>query len=185
MDYRKMLGIEYGDINPDVSSEDKIKYINFKLASLGLPVFEEGIEGDGAYFIDLFEDIINDFKEKNRLSDANDIGINKRINEFFSNYFSEFDDDIKVAENFFALDHYGLARELSLPPNGDEFINETISTYRIKQGILNNPKHDRRTTKGSFHIAEGGLAIPDDKMAVQKETFVKLYQAALNPPKVY
>lgn len=185
MDYRKMLGIEHGDINPDVSSEDKIKYINFKLASLGLPVFEEGVEGNGAYFIDLFEDIIKDFKEKNRMSDPNDVGINKRINAFFANYFSEFDVELKAAENYFTLDHYGLARELALPPNGDEFKNEIISSYRIKQGVLNNPKHDRRTTKGSFHIVEGGLPIPDDKKAVPKETFMKLYQVALNAPEEY
>ncbi len=66
MDYRKKLGIEFGDINPDVSSEDRIKYINFKLASLGLPVYRE--EGDdvtsSSYFIDLFDDIIKDFKRK-------------------------------------------------------------------------------------------------------------------------
>lgn len=182
MNYRKKLGIEYGDINPDISSEERIKYINFKLAALGLPVFDDTSDGDSAYFIDLFEDIIIDFKEKNRLSNIHEIGINKRINQFFSNYFSEFDEEIKVAEQFFALDHYGLARELALPANGDEFHNEVISSYRIKQGILNNPKHDRRTTKGSFHITEGSLAIPDDKKAVPKQTFMKLYQAALNAP---
>ena len=177
MDYRKMLGIEPGDINPDVSSEEKIKYINFKLAVLGLPMYHEASmsESSSDYFIDLFDDIIKDFKEKKRLSNADDIGINKRLNTFFENYFSEFDDSLKVAADFFTLDHYGLARELSLPPDGEEFHNEVINSYRIKQGILNNPKHDRRTTQGSFHIVEGGLAIPDDKKAVPKETFMKLY----------
>ncbi len=70
MNYRKKLGIEYGDINPNVSSEERIKYINFKLAALGLPVFQEESDGNSAYFIDLFEDIINNFKEKNRLSNV-------------------------------------------------------------------------------------------------------------------
>ena len=184
MDYRKKLGIEFGDINPDVSSEDRIKYINFKLASLGLPVYRE--EGDdvtsSSYFIDLFDDIIKDFKEKNRLIDVHEIGINKRINTFLKNYFEECGVELKVAEQFFSLDHYGLARELSLPPNGDEFQNEYINSYRIKQGILNNPRHDRRTTKGSFHIVEGGLPIPTDKKAVPKITFAKLFEAAMNPP---
>jgi len=184
MDLRKKLGIEYGDINPDTSSEDRIKYINFKLASLGLPIYHS--EGDlntsSSYFIDLFDDIIKDYKEKTRRINANEIGINKRINNFFNSYFKEFDKEIEVIDSYFTLDHYGLARELSLPPDSSEFINEYISSYRIKQGILNNPQKDRRTTKGSFHIVEGGLNIPFDKKAVPKEAFVKLYEAAINPP---
>ncbi len=184
MDYQKKLGMDYGNINPEEKSEDRIKYINFKLAALGLPTCHETSENaeSSDYFIDLFDGIIRDFKEKNRLSNEDDIGINKRINEFFSNYFSDYDGKLKVAKKAFTLDHYGLARELSLPPNGDEFCTDIVSSYRIKQGVLNNPKHDRRTTKGSFHIAEGGLPIPDDKKAVPKETFAKIYEAALNAP---
>lgn len=184
MDFRKKLGIEPGDINPDISHEDRVKYINFKLASLGLSVYREESDSSASssYFIDLFDDIIKDFKEKNRLIDVHEIGINKRINVFFKNYFNEFNTELRVVDQFFSLDHYGLARELSLPPNGDAFHNTYINSYRIKQGILNNPMNDRRTTKGSFHIAEGALAIPDDKKAVPKETFIKLYEAALNPP---
>ncbi len=60
-------------------------------------------------------------KEKNRLIDVHEIGINKRINKFLKNYFEDCGVELKVAEQFFSLDHYGLARELSLPPNGDEF----------------------------------------------------------------
>ncbi len=182
MNYRKRLGIDFGDVNPDVSREEKVKYINFKLAALGLPVFDDASFGDSGYFIDLFEDIIKNFKEKNRLIDVNEIGINKRINQFFAEYFKDSKDQIKVVQQAFVLDHYGLAREMSLAPNKDEFHNDYVTSYRIKQGVLNNPKSDRRTTEGSFHIAEGGLAIPDDKKAVPKETFVKLYQAALTPP---
>jgi phosphoenolpyruvate carboxykinase (diphosphate) len=182
MNYRKRLGIDFGDVNPDVSREEKVKYINFKLAALGLPVFDDASFGDSGYFIDLFEDIIKNFKEKNRLIDVNEIGINKRINQFFAEYFKDSNDQIKVVQQAFVLDHYGLAREMSLAPNKDEFHNDYVTSYRIKQGVLNNPKSDRRTTEGSFHIVEGGLAIPDDKKAVPKQTFVKLYQAALTPP---
>jgi len=47
---------------------------------------------------------------------------------------------------------------------------------------LHNPANDRRTTKGSFHIAEGGLPIPGDKKAVPKITYARLLNSALNPP---
>ena len=47
------------------------------------------------------------------------------------------------------------------------------------QGVLHNPRSDRRTTQGIFHIAEGGLPVPADKIAVPKRTFAALLAAAL------
>src|SRR6185369_7304305 len=45
-----------------------------------------------------------------------------------------------------------------------------------------NPRSDRRTTTGIFHVAEGGLPIPDDKMAVPGPVFLQLLSRALTPP---
>jgi phosphoenolpyruvate carboxykinase (diphosphate) len=184
MSIRKKLGIDFGNIDSITTCEDRIQYINFKLASLGLPIYRSNDTNDAksTYFIDLFEDIIKDYKEKTRMVDVNEVGIHKRINQFLSNYFYNSPTPPKGVEDSLTLDHYGLAREMSLPPDGNTFSNEYISSYRIKQGVLHNPRNDRRTTEGSFHIAEGGLAIPYDKKAVPKEAFVKLYQAAINPP---
>lgn len=181
---RKKMSMEDGFMSSSVSSEDRIKYINFKLASLGLPVYQskEDEEDSSSYFIELFDGIIKDYKEKTRRVDVNEIGINRRVNAFFDDYFGDQFGSLRVIDEFFALDHYGLARVMSLPADGDVFINDYVSSYRIKQGILCNPVHDRRTTKGSFHIVEGGFAIPSDKKAVPKEAFAKLYQAAMNPP---
>lgn len=183
MSIRKKLGIDFGDIDPITTHEDRIQYINFKLASLGLPIYRSESDNEtGTYFIDLFEDIIKDYKEKKRMVDVNEVGIYKRINQFFTNYFNDSSNVPRVVDESLTLDHYGLAREMSLPPDGNTFRNELINSYRIKQGVLNNPKNDRRTTEGSFHIVEGGLPIPFDKKAVPKETFVRLYQCAVNPP---
>jgi hypothetical protein len=52
----------------------------------------------------------------------------------------------------------------------------------VPQGVLHNPASDRRTTRGVFHIAEGGFPIPADKQAVPKKTFAALLAAALRPP---
>ena len=183
MSIRKRLGIDFGNIDPITTREDRIQYINFKLASLGLPIYRSESDNEsGTYFIDLLEDIIKDYKEKKRMVDVNEVGVYKRINQFFSNYFHDSSYVPRVVDESLTLDHYGLAREMSLPPDGNTYRNELISSYRIKQGVLHNPKNDRRTTEGSFHIVEGGLPIPYDKKAVPKETFVKLYQAAINPP---
>ncbi|HYE69796.1 MAG TPA: hypothetical protein VEA58_14360, partial [Anaerovoracaceae bacterium] len=184
MSIRKKLGIDFGNIDSITTSEDRIKYINFKLASLGLPIYRSNDtdEANGTYFIDLFEDIIKDYKEKTRMVDVNEVGIHKRINQFLSAYFYDSTTPPKGVADSLTLDHYGLAREMSLPPDGNTFSNEYISSYRIKQGVLHNPRNDRRTTEGSFHIVEGGMAIPYDKKAVPKEAFVKLYQSAIKPP---
>ena len=80
------------------------------------------------------------------------------------------------------LDRHGLARELSLPPHKDTYLANGIESYRIQQGVLHNPKHDRRTTSGVFHIAEGGFPVPADKLEVPKQTYAKLLESALNPP---
>ena len=182
MSIRKRLGIDFGNIDPITTREDRIQYINFKLASLGLPIYrcDDAESETGAYFIDLLDDIIKDYKEKRRMVDLNEVGIYRRINEFFRDYFGE--NPPKCVTNSLILDHYGLAREMSLPPDSNTFKNEYVESYRIKQGVLHNPRNDRRTTQGSFHIVEGGLAIPYDKKAVPKEVFRNMYEAAVNPP---
>jgi len=62
---------------------------------------------------------------------------------------------------------------LSLPIDRDAFSSDIINSYRVKQGVLHNPRSDRRTTQGIFHVTEGGLPIPDDKLGVPQVTFAK------------
>src|SRR5581483_861999 len=80
------------------------------------------------------------------------------------------------------LDRPGMAREISLPAGGSSFCSRYLNSYCVPQGVLHNPVADRRTTQGVFHIAEGGLPIPADKIAVPKSAYAALWQAALNPP---
>src|SRR6185503_16624118 len=81
-----------------------------------------------------------------------------------------------------ALPAYGLARELSLPRDEDTYRNEYVTSYRVRNGVLHNPKSDRRTTKGTFHVCEGGLPIPGDKKAVPRPVFAALFRHAVSPP---
>jgi hypothetical protein len=71
-----------------------------------------------------------------------------------------------VAFPRFNLNEKGIARELSLPFDKDRYSSDLVESYRLVQGVLHNPKNDRRTTSGVFHIVEGGLPIPADKKAV-------------------
>lgn len=190
---KKKIGMDFGDLTPLRKRKDVIKYINFKLAMLGQRGFvsSEAIEekqklADDGYFIELFSDIIEDYKEKTRLLSDQHCPADKRIQDFITDYLKDVDIGsdlpLKLPINTFILDQYGLARELSLPPDKNEYHNEWITSYRVKQGVLHNPKNDRRTTKGVFHIVEGGLPVPFDKKEVPKKTFAYLFHHAFHPP---
>jgi phosphoenolpyruvate carboxykinase (diphosphate) len=70
---------------------------------------------------------------------------------------------------------------MSLPAGEDYYSSPYLKSYRVAQGVLHNPKSDRRTTKGIFHIVEGGLPVPADKITVPRRTFAVLLAAALHP----
>ena len=61
-------------------------------------------------------------------------------------------------------------------PGRDSFSSPYLDSYRVPQGVLHNPKSDRRTTQGLFHIAEGGFPVPADKVAVPKQAFAALLE---------
>ena len=77
-----------------------------------------------------------------------------------------------------------MGRVMSVPAGADHFSSDCLDSYRIPQGVLHNPQADRRTTQGIFHIAEGGLGIPDDKRSVPKDVFGRILRLALTPPPV-
>jgi len=182
MDPKRSLGI---GMKPDEPGQREriIRYINLKLASMGLPYSNSTDVMD----IDIAHDLIENYKEKNRLLSTYLCPVDKRIQDFINRYLSDLkpEDIVELPTDALILDRYGLSRELSVPPDKNEFITDIISSYRVKQGVLHNPKNDRRTTKGSFHIAEGGLPVPFDKKSVPKQTFAYLLKEALtNAPDV-
>ncbi len=171
--------------------KDMIQYINLQLAALGQPLFQDETDAQkklsNAKFLDLTEGLISSFREKSRLLSDHLSPVDTRIQNFIDDYLKDvkIDKSLRIPNNTFVLNQKGLAREISLPPNGDTFKNELVTSLRVKQGILNNPVHDKRTTKGTFHIVEGGLPIPLDKKSVPQVAFAHLLNAALNPPEKY
>jgi hypothetical protein len=80
------------------------------------------------------------------------------------------------------MDFHGLARTLSLPAEGDTFKTPLLSSYRLLNGVLHNPATEKRTTKGTFHVADTGFPVPADKKAVPREAFARLLYEATRPP---
>lgn len=81
------------------------------------------------------------------------------------------------------LSRAGLARDVSLPCGGDHFENDLLKSYRVRNGVLHNPRSDRRTTQGTFHVADIGLPVPGDKVSVPPAAFIELFRRAVTPPR--
>lgn len=155
-------------------------YINLKLSSSGQTPWLEGASGE---FLAIADDLLQSYREKSRLLTGYLCPPDRRIQDFLDAYLDGCGEPVaRLPENTLILDRPGVARELSLPIDGDEFANEYVTSYRIRNGILNNPASDRRTTAGSFHVCEDGLPVPGDKKAVPRITFARLLRAAFNPP---
>ncbi len=155
-----------------------IAHINVKLALIGCaPV---PLQGDRE-FVEIAAAMAAQSREKDRLLGQHLCPADRRIQNFLHDYLQEIPVP-KLPARTFTLDRAGLARVLSLPVDRDEFASDIINSYRVKQGVLHNPKSDRRTTAGIFHVTDGGLPIPDDKLGVPKITFAKMLALALTPP---
>ncbi len=155
-----------------------IAHINVKLALIGCsPV---PLKGDKE-FVEIAAAMAAQSREKDRLLGNYLCPADQRIQTFLHDYLQDVPVP-KLPARTFTLDRPGLARVLSLPVDRNDFSSDIINSYRVKQGVLHNPRSDRRTTAGIFHVCEGGLPIPDDKLAVPKITFAKILQLALTPP---
>lgn len=158
-----------------------IQHINLHLAALGLPT-PQGI--DALSPLHIAADLLRSYQHQKRLLADYRCPADQRIQNFLNAYLRQngVESEIALPGASFVLDRPHLARELSLPVSGQHFSAEFVDSYRLMQGVLHNPRNDRRTTKGVFHIVEGGLPIPADKNAVPVKAFAGLLSSALNPP---
>ncbi|KAG9390209.1 hypothetical protein J8273_8249 [Carpediemonas membranifera] len=152
--------------------------IDTKLVSLGLNAVSDA-EG----FLSVAQMVLDHYKALSADMRDHLCPADRRIQSFLDKYLADVKPcgSVNLPERSLICDRAGIARQICLPIDRDEYKNENISSYRVKQGVLHNPFNDRRTTKGVFHICEGGYPIPDDKIAVPKQTFANLLHYALNP----
>ncbi|MGR9044014.1 MAG: hypothetical protein ACU83N_01885 [Gammaproteobacteria bacterium] len=158
-----------------------LQHINLQLAALGQPTCE--VEEDQQY-LKIAGSLLKNYSQQRRLLAKYRCPADQRIQDFLNDYLHQngIETSVRLPGETFVLDRKGLARELSLPFLHNEFHSAYIDSYRVRQGVLHNPRNDRRTTKGVFHIAAGGLPVPADKNEVPTPVFAALLQAALNPP---
>ncbi len=177
-DLGKTIGINVDHSENAYNSENIQRYINLKMAVMGAA---PGPDDEKDPFFKMTREFEKILKERDRLLPDILAPADQRIQDFINDYFGNLKDTFKLnlPASTFVLDFYGIARELSLPEKKNEYSSEYVKSYRVKQGVLHNPKNDRRTTKGVFHVVEGGLPIPDDKKAVPLNTAAFLLEKAL------
>ena len=178
MDFKTQLGLDPETAKYAHDEGSLIDYVNLKLTSIGEPTFGDASDSD---VFGLGKSLLASYQEKSRLLADYLPPCDQRIQSFLMEYFSdlEVEEIPHLPKETLILDRHGIARTLSVPAKGDHFSSDVIDSYRIQQGVLHNPKSDRRTTKGVFHVAEGGLPIPNDKKAVPKLAAARLLKKAI------
>jgi phosphoenolpyruvate carboxykinase (diphosphate) len=161
--------------------DELFRYINLKLAALGQPTSHSTADPRA---LDIAGPLLRNFYQKDQVLGYRLCPADARIQAFLDAYLVDVmpQGAPRLPGNTFVLDRPGLARVMSLPPGKDTLASPYLQSYRLPQGILHNPRSDRRTTKGVFHIVEGGFAVPADKIAVPKPAFAALLAAAFAPP---
>ena len=182
MNLKQTIGFSTNKDMADAERIQRVQYLKLQLAAHGLVC--EAVDDADNDLLHMVGGLLAKYREKARMLRDYRCPADRRIEAFLENHFAdlELSQSLRLPEHTFVLDQHGLARELSLPEHANEFSNDLVESYRVHNGVLHNPRHDRRTTKGTFHITEGGLPIPDDKKAVPKHVFANLYQRAWDAP---
>jgi len=186
MNQADSIGFEDGHaVMASPEQEQRLReFVNLKLASRGYSIV--GAEEDYP-FLSLGRSLLAKVQEQSRLLAEHLCPVDEAINAFLRQYLGviaddEFGDSHLIPRDPVILERHGIGRMLSLPANEDRFESTILSSFRVDQGVCHNPLHDRRTTKGVFHVTEGGLPIPASKKMVPKRVFARLLKHALNPP---
>ena len=153
--------------------------IALRLELLGLPVPAPVKQSEADR---LMSPILARQRELSRRLAHRPCAADQRIQTFLDSYLEGAAVTPRLPRSTFVLDQPGLARTLSLPEDATSFTSDYVESYRVLGGVLHNPRNDRRTTAGVFHVAEGGLPIPDDKIAVPRDVFARLLAHAVEAP---
>jgi hypothetical protein len=173
------LGLNPEDASSNLDEAATAEYIRLKLLAMGVSLADAD---ESSFLYGMGRSLLASYQERTRLLSDYLPPCDQRIQDFLERYFKSTGVVPKLPRHPFTLDRHGVGRVLSLPCNGDHFSSEIIDSYRIRQGVLHNPKSDRRTTKGVFHVTEDGLPIPNDKKAVPRLAAARLLEIALKPP---
>jgi hypothetical protein len=186
MDLQQRLGLTLTGEPPSAQRRQRtLRQVNLQLVASGLPATTDGDPDFSA----VAGSVLESFRARARLLGEMRCPADTRIEAFLADHFADCLADqmlnfkMQLPDRTVILGQHGIARELSLPPGKDVYANSLLTSYRVRNGVLHNPKNDRRTTQGTFHVTEGGdMPVPFDKFAVPKHVFAEMFRHAVNPP---
>lgn len=148
--------------SPAQRNTELIRYINLKLAALGQPTSRSTADPE---FLEIAGPLLRNYHQKDQLLGNRLCPADTRTQAFLDSYLRDVcpNGAARLPVDTFVLDREGMARIMSLPASADVFSSPCLKSYRVAQGVLHNPKSDKRTTQGLFHIAEGGLPVRPTK----------------------
>lgn len=164
--------------NRSSDSNELIRYINLKLTALGQPAHYDAADRE---FLEITKPLLRNYQQKDLLLAGRLCPVDTRIQAFLDEYLAPWG-AARLPNGTFVLDRPGMARALSIAPGADKFESPYVHSYRVAQGVLHNPRADRRTTEGIFHVVEGGIPVPADKFEAPRQVFANLLREALRPP---
>jgi hypothetical protein len=178
VDLKRSLGFLAPEAR-ESSRRQLLRYINLQLRAHDLPAAMAERDEE---FAELAQGLLASHREQMRLLADHRCPADQRIEAFLQKHFADLElpEPLRLPCPTFTLDRHGMARELSLPADGDVFTSSYVSSYRCHNGVLHNPRADRRTTGGTFHVCAGGLPVPADKREVPRQAFAALFQLAVS-----
>ena len=109
--------------------QTKLQHICLQLASLG----HKCRLGTESGYMSAADSLIKNYSEYRRLFAEYRCPADQRIQGFLNDYFERngVEQTIKLPAETFSLNEPGLARELSLPLNGNKYKSDLLESYRV------------------------------------------------------
>ncbi len=177
VDFKRSLGFHAPEAREPAARRMR-SYINLQLRARGLPAATDERDEE---LSELARGLLDSHKQQTRLLADHRCPADQRIEAFLAGHFQDLklSEPLRLPSPTLVLDRHGMARELALPADGDAFASPYVSSYRCHNGVLHNPRADRRTTSGTFHVCAGGLPVGADKLEVPRQAFAALFRIAV------
>lgn len=181
MDTERRVGLTSEGKAFTPSSSRLSQLILLKIASMG---YRLPAGADDEHVMELGRDLFARYREQSRLLSEHLNPADRRIQDFLDRLLAPLGrpEHVHLQPGSLILDRWGLARELAFPAGRNDWKNDYVNSFRTSNGVIHNPVNDRRTTQGVFHVADVGLPVPADKLAVPLIAYARMLRAALDAP---